>query len=114
MPLLLAVPDLDDPDFRRQVLRAAGEQLGPSEPLRVAHRSQAVDHLMELVQACASHRDPATALAAVLDALDFLRPGLAAVDELRTLADLPQAGSGGPAGDGFPGPRAAGPGGCPW
>ncbi|MFE2723088.1 hypothetical protein [Kitasatospora sp. NPDC059327] len=98
VPLLLAVPDMDDPDFRRQVLRAAGERLGPAEPLRVAHRAQAVDHLMELVQACARHRDPATALAAVLDALDFLRPGLAAVDELRALTGLPPTGSDDPEG----------------
>ncbi|MFG3054130.1 hypothetical protein ACGFZP_24675 [Kitasatospora sp. NPDC048239] len=116
VPLLLTIPDMDDPDFRRQVLRGAAERLGSSAPLRVAFRAQAIDHLIETVQACTSHRDPAAALAAVLDTLDFLRPGLAAVDELRTLAGLPApdpGGSGdldGPGGPGDPG----GPVGRPW
>ncbi|MFF2043443.1 trypsin-like peptidase domain-containing protein [Kitasatospora sp. NPDC058170] len=116
VPLLLAIPDMDDPDFRRQVLRGAAERLGPAAPLRVAYRAQAVDHLIETVQACASHRDPAAALTAVLDTLDFLRPGLAAVDELRALAGLPEADP-----DAFDGPDGAddpggpgGPVGRPW
>lgn len=82
LPLLLEVPDVDDPDLRRRVLREAAARLGPYGPLRAAHHPHAVDHLVEIVDACRGHRYPADALAAVVDAIDLLRPGSAA-DRLR-------------------------------
>ncbi|MFJ9607431.1 trypsin-like peptidase domain-containing protein [Kitasatospora sp. NPDC101176] len=90
LPVLLRVPGTDDPDFRRTVVRAANETL--ADPLTVAYRAVATDHLLELAQTCLGHRDPWAALAAVADALDLLRPGSAAVRELRALAGLPEDG----------------------
>ncbi|MEV7770261.1 trypsin-like peptidase domain-containing protein [Kitasatospora sp. NPDC086791] len=92
LPVLLRVPDMDDPEFRRRVIRTADQVLADRGPLRVAHRSHATDHLLELLDTCLQHREPAAALAAVVDALDFLRPGLAPVHELRALTCLPKDG----------------------
>ncbi|MGW2248605.1 trypsin-like peptidase domain-containing protein [Kitasatospora sp. NPDC001660] len=93
LPVLLGIDDMHDPDFRRRVIRTANETLAGRGPLHVAHQAQAVDHLLELAQACLRHRDPAAALAAVTDALELLRPGLAAVDDLRALTGAPEGGS---------------------
>ncbi|GHF73639.1 hypothetical protein GCM10018790_59390 [Kitasatospora xanthocidica] len=91
LPVLLRVPGMDDPDFRRGVVRTANETL--ADPLNVAYRAHDTDHLLELAQACLSHRDPWAALAAVVEALDLLRPGTAAVDDLHALTGLPEGGS---------------------
>nr|BEK63509.1 hypothetical protein KPHV_07360 [Kitasatospora purpeofusca] len=93
VPVLLRVRDMDDPDFRRSVVRTAGDFLGELGPLHVAYRAHAGDHVMELAQACLQHRDPAAALEAVVGALGLLRPGLAAVEELRLLLGASEGGS---------------------
>ncbi|MFB8284162.1 trypsin-like peptidase domain-containing protein [Kitasatospora purpeofusca] len=93
VPVLLRVRDMDDPDFRRSVVRTAGDLLGDPGPLHVAYRAHAGDHVLELVQACLQHRDPAAALEAVVGALGLLRPGLAAVEELRLLVAGAEGGS---------------------
>lgn len=90
LPVLLRVRGMDDPDFRRLVVRTAEEDLAAVGPLHVASSAQATDHLLGLVQACLRHRDPAAALAAVTQALELLRLGDAAVDELRALTSVPE------------------------
>ncbi|MEU8513813.1 trypsin-like peptidase domain-containing protein [Kitasatospora sp. NPDC048722] len=91
LPVLLRVRGMDDPDFRRLVVRTAEESLATG-PLHVSHHAHTTDHLLEVVQACLRHREPAAALAAVTDALELLRLGDAAVDELRTLTSDPEGG----------------------
>ncbi|MEV7770262.1 hypothetical protein [Kitasatospora sp. NPDC086791] len=76
------VPDLDDPEFRRTVLRDLGRRLGPGTAFAVPYSPQTADHLLNLVHACRSWHEPHSALAELAASLRTLRPGTSAVDWL--------------------------------
>lgn len=81
--ILEAVPDMDDPGFRRQLIRQVGGFLQPGSLLRVSHREQMRDHIVEIIETCRSHRDPRSAFLALTRAVEFLRPESAAALVLR-------------------------------
>ncbi|WP_329619364.1 trypsin-like peptidase domain-containing protein [Streptomyces sp. NBC_01255] len=83
--VLQGLPDAEDPDFRRQILRLMGEELGLTTAFQAAYRPHPRDHLLEIVQRCRSYRNPRLAYRALGHAVESLRPGEAAVHELRTV-----------------------------
>jgi hypothetical protein len=89
---LEALSDMDDPDFRRRLLRIAADRLGPEAPLRVPYRAQLRDHVVEMVQVCRGHRDAAAALASLAHAARLLRPGESATERLWQLAGAVENG----------------------
>ncbi|MFD5626422.1 alpha/beta fold hydrolase [Streptomyces sp. NPDC127072] len=68
------VADMDDPEFRRSVLRLMRAKLAPAHGFTVAYKSNMRDHLVEIVQHCLDHRDPDMALRAFTDGVSDLRP----------------------------------------
>ncbi|MFF3993017.1 alpha/beta fold hydrolase [Streptomyces cyaneofuscatus] len=79
------VPDMDDPDFRRQVVALMRGALAPNAGFSAASRAHPRDHLLEIVGRCQTHALRGTALAAFRDAVDALRPDDAATAELRAM-----------------------------
>ncbi|MEU7072298.1 trypsin-like peptidase domain-containing protein [Streptomyces narbonensis] len=80
---LQGLPDAEDPDFRRQILRLMGEELGLTTAFQAAYRPHPRDHLLEIVHRCRSHRNPRLAYRALGQAVESLRPDESAVHELR-------------------------------
>ncbi|MEU9994553.1 trypsin-like peptidase domain-containing protein [Streptomyces sp. NPDC050848] len=81
--VLQGLPDTEDPEFRRQILRLMGEELGLTTAFQVAYRSHPRDQLLEIVQRCRSFRNPRLAYRALGNAVASLRPDEAAAHELR-------------------------------
>ncbi|MEV1008545.1 trypsin-like peptidase domain-containing protein [Streptomyces sp. NPDC049881] len=71
-----AVPGMDDPEFRRRVLRDVEEELGTT--LHVPHQSETRGHVLAMVDALRAHDDPPRARQAFTDVVAVLRPGAAA------------------------------------
>ncbi|WP_406489720.1 alpha/beta fold hydrolase [Streptomyces phaeochromogenes] len=68
------VTDMDDPEFRRSVLRLMRAKLAPAHGFTVAYKPNMRDHLVEIVQHCLDHRAPDMALRAFTDGVSDLRP----------------------------------------
>jgi hypothetical protein len=77
--------DIEDPEFRRQVLLLMGDLLGLGRPFAVPYRAMARDHVVAIVDRCWAFRDPAAARRALVGALSELRPDDGATDRLRSL-----------------------------
>ncbi|MCF1596968.1 alpha/beta fold hydrolase [Streptomyces muensis] len=84
------IPDMDDADFRRQVIALMRQALAPQAGFTPAFRAHPRDHLLEIVERCQSHRMRAAALAAFRDAVGVLRPDDAATVELRAMIRDPE------------------------
>ncbi|PVC97768.1 hypothetical protein DBP19_06805 [Streptomyces sp. CS090A] len=84
------IPDMDDPDFRRQVVRLMRSALEPQAGFSAGFRAHPRDHLLEIVGRCQSHILRGAALAAFRDALGTLRPDDAATVELRAMIKDPE------------------------
>ncbi|WP_405509610.1 alpha/beta fold hydrolase [Streptomyces cyaneofuscatus] len=84
------VPDMDDPDFRRQVVALMRRSLAPRAGFTAGYRAHPRDHLLEIVERCRTHAQPGAALAAFRDAVDALRPDDAATVELRAMIKDPE------------------------
>lgn len=75
---LMAFADMADPDFRKRLVREVGIELRLPGPLPVPDNSMMADHVNDIVSACGQHDDPAGALRALVQVLEFLRPHTAA------------------------------------
>lgn len=84
------VPDMDDADFRRQVISLMRQALAPQAGFSPAFRAHPRDHLLEIVERCQSHRMRGAALAAFRDAVSVLRPDDSATAELREMIRDPE------------------------
>jgi hypothetical protein len=84
---LAAFSDMEDPDFRRLILKHARGYLGSPAALSVKASSVMRDHLLEIVHACAAYREPPRAVSAIVDTIAELRPDAAALARLRACAD---------------------------
>jgi hypothetical protein len=82
--------DMQDPEFRRSILRQMGDRLGLGQPFPVPYRPLARDHAAEIVDQCWDFKDPGAARRALAESLVTLRPDTrAAVNLERMLADSP-------------------------
>ena len=80
--------DMQDPDFRRAILRLMGDRLGLGQPFSVPYRPLARDHVVEIVDQCWNFRNPNAALRTLAGVLVSLRPDTrAAVNLEQILAD---------------------------
>ncbi len=84
------IPDMDDADFRRQVISLMRQSLAPQAGFSPAFRAHPRDHLLEIVERCQSHRMRGAALAAFRDAVSVLRPDDSATAELRAMIRDPE------------------------
>lgn len=84
------IPDMDDADFRRQVISLMRQALAPQAGFSPAFRAHPRDHLLEIVERCQSHRMRGAALAAFRDAVSVLRPDDSATAELRAMIRDPE------------------------
>lgn len=82
--------DMDDADFRRQVIGLMRQSLAPQAGFSPAFRAHPRDHLLEIVERCQSHRLRGAALAAFRDAVIVLRPDDSATAELRAMIRDPE------------------------
>ncbi|MER5756025.1 hypothetical protein [Streptomyces sp. NPDC002088] len=92
LPTLLAVvsaaeqiSDMDDPEFRKLVLRLMRKQLAPLYGFTAAYQANTRDHLVEIIQRCLDHRDPHATLDAFLGAVASLRPDERGTANLRAV-----------------------------
>lgn len=83
------VLDMADPAFRLLVLTLMRRALAPRHDFFAAYSAHPRDHLVEIVERCRSHRDPAAALGAFRDAVAALRPYDRATAELGRLIGEP-------------------------
>jgi TIR domain/Effector-associated domain 2 len=79
---LLEFVDIDNPEFRLQVLRLMGDELGLGHPFMASYRGMARDHVIEIVGRCWAYGNRRAALAALADALTCLRPDERPVGQL--------------------------------
>jgi pimeloyl-ACP methyl ester carboxylesterase len=84
------IPDMDDADFRRQVISLMRQALAPQAGFSPAFRAHPRDHLLEIIERCQSHRMRGAALAAFRDAVSVLRPDDSATAELREMIRDPE------------------------
>jgi hypothetical protein len=84
------IVDMDDVDFRRQVIGLMRQSLAPQAGFSPAFRAHPRDHLLEIVERCQSHRMRGAALAAFRDAVSVLRPDDSATAELRAMIRDPE------------------------
>ncbi|WP_430479760.1 alpha/beta fold hydrolase [Streptomyces sp. P11-1] len=84
------IPDMDDPDFRRQVVALMRRSLAPHAGFTAGYRAHPRDHLLEIVERCRTHALRGAALAAFRDAVTALRPDDAATAELRAMIKDPE------------------------
>ena len=71
---VLQFADIEDPEFRRQVLQLMGDFLGLGRPFAVPYRTMARDHVVAIVDQCWAFKDPDAARRALVGALSELRP----------------------------------------
>jgi Effector-associated domain 2 len=85
---VMAFIDIEDPEFRRAVLRRMGDLLGLDHSFMTSYRPVARDHVVEIVARCWDFRDRNAALAALADALTTLRPDDRASDGIRHIPGI--------------------------
>jgi hypothetical protein len=83
--MVLQFSDIEDPEFRRQLLQSMGDHLGLGRPFAVPYRAMARDHVIAIVDRCWAFKDPDAARHALVGALSELRPDDGATDRLRSL-----------------------------
>jgi hypothetical protein len=71
---VMSFDDMQDPDFRRQVLRIMGELLQLGKAFQTSYRAMPIDHVTEIINRCWSYDPSEAALNALADALTWLRP----------------------------------------
>jgi hypothetical protein len=80
---LAAFDDVQDPEWRLQVLRGTGERLGMEGAFPVPTRPEARDHIFAIVQECRAYRDPPAAVTALVETIEESRPDVAALARLQ-------------------------------
>ncbi len=83
---IMAFADIEDPEFRRIVLRQMGDRLNLGRSFLAPYRSVARDHVVEIVDRCWEFKDPDAARNALARTLISLRPDDGAVGQLERLA----------------------------
>jgi hypothetical protein len=84
---VMAFADMEDPDFRRTVLRQVGDRLNLGRAFSVPYRPVARDHVVEIVDRCWEFRDPGAARNALAETLTSLRPDDSAADHLKRILE---------------------------
>ena len=82
-----AFADIEDPDFRRNILRQMGDRLNLGYAFSAPYRPVARDHVAEIIDRCWEFKDRDAALGALEAALISLRPDDGAADRLRRLCE---------------------------
>lgn len=82
---MMMFADMEDPDFRRTVLRQMGDRLNLGRPFAAPYRPMARDHVVEIVNRCWDFSDPGAARRALVGALASLRPDDRATDNLERI-----------------------------
>jgi TIR domain/Effector-associated domain 2 len=83
--VVMEFADIEDPEFRRQVLQLMGDLLGLGRPFAAPYRAMARDHVVAIVDRCWAFKDPDAARRALVGALSELRPDDGTTDRLRSL-----------------------------
>ena len=83
--VVLQFADIEDPEFRRQVLQSMGDLLELGRPFAVPYRAMARDHVIAIVDRCWAFKDPDAARRALVGAFSELRPDDGATDRLRSM-----------------------------
>ena len=83
--VVLQFADIEDPEFRRQVLQLMGDLLGLGRPFAAPYRAMARDHVVAIVDRCWAFKDPDAARRALVEALSELRPDDGTTDRLQSL-----------------------------
>lgn len=82
---VMAFSDIQDPDFRRRLLRKMGDNLHLEGPFEAMYSAMARDHVVEIVNSCWAYERSDEARRALADALTSLRPNTRAAANLRRL-----------------------------
>ena len=83
---VMAFTDIEDPEFRRAVLRLMGDRLELGHAFSASYRPVARDHVFEIVDRCWAFKDPPDAARrALADSLISLRPDDRGVGLLKLL-----------------------------
>jgi Effector-associated domain 2 len=82
---VMAFADIDDPEFRRTVLRLMADWLGLGNTFETSYRPMARDHVIEIVDRCWAFKDKDAARRALADSLISLRPNDRAAGHLARL-----------------------------
>ncbi|MFD8479595.1 trypsin-like peptidase domain-containing protein [Kitasatospora sp. NPDC059673] len=90
--LLADVPLLQDPPARLGLIQYVNAELGPTAEIRVPYHGHAFLHLSGIAAACLNHRDPTTALRALLDAAFTMCGPQQALDDLGRLLHIDPEG----------------------
>lgn len=77
--------DMEDPEFRRLVLRSMGERLGLGHAFSAPYSATARDHVAGIVDRIWEFKDPDAARRALVSTLEELRPDDGATVRLRSL-----------------------------
>jgi hypothetical protein len=77
--------DMEDPDFRRLVLRSMGDRLRLDHPFSAPYRAAARDHVVGIVDRIWEFKDPDAARRALAESLEYLRPDDGATVRLKSL-----------------------------
>jgi len=80
---LAAFADMDNPGWRLMVLHGTGERLGMPAAFSVPAHEDSRDHTFAIVQACRAYQDPAAAVTALVDTIEYLRPEAGALARLQ-------------------------------
>jgi hypothetical protein len=83
---VMAFQDMDDPEFRRTVLRLMADRLGLAHTFETSYRPMARDHVLEIIDRCWAFKNKDAARRALADTLISLRPNERAAGELAQLA----------------------------
>ncbi|MGW4380886.1 effector-associated domain 2-containing protein [Kitasatospora sp. NPDC004531] len=90
--LLAGVPLLQDPQARLMLIQYVNDELGPAADIRVPYSGLAFLHLSGVAAACLNHRNPPTALRALLDGAYALCGSQQALDDLARLLHIDPEG----------------------
>ncbi|MFD8598712.1 trypsin-like peptidase domain-containing protein [Kitasatospora sp. NPDC059646] len=90
--LLADVDLLQDPPARLALIQYVNAELGPTAGIRVPYNALAFLHLSGIAAACLNHRDPTTALRALLNAAFTICGPQQALDDLAQLLHIDPEG----------------------
>lgn len=82
---VMGFADIEDPEFRRMVLKSMGDRLGLAHPFSAPYRATALDHVISIVGRIWEFKDPVAARLALIAALSELRPDDAASARMQSL-----------------------------
>ncbi|MFD7641235.1 trypsin-like peptidase domain-containing protein [Kitasatospora sp. NPDC059795] len=90
--LLAELPLLQDPPARLELIQMVNDRLDPGAGIKVPYHGHAFLHLRGIAAACLNHRDPTTALHALLEGAFALSGPHRALDDLGRLLHIDPEG----------------------